>query len=56
MCSPKRVRTCTWRIRLRVKGFTYRRVKNDVRDASDLADLLRMGWLPEAWIAPAATR
>jgi len=39
-----------------VKGFSYRRVKNDVRDATDLADLLRMGRLPEAWIAPPATR
>jgi transposase len=38
---------------LGVKGFTYRRVKNDVRDAADLADLLRMNRLPEAWIAPA---
>ena len=37
---------------LGVKGFRYRRVKNDVRDAADLADLLRMGRLPEAWIAP----
>jgi transposase len=27
-----------------------------VRDAGDLADLLRMGRLPEAWIAPPATR
>jgi transposase len=27
-----------------------------VRDAADLADLLRMGRLPEAWIAPPATR
>jgi transposase len=41
---------------LGVKMFTYRRVKNDVRDAADLADLLRMGRLPEAWIAPPATR
>ena len=41
---------------LGVKGFSYRRVKNDVRDAADLADLLRMGRLPEAWIAPPATR
>ena len=41
---------------LGIKGFTYRRVKNDVRDAADLADLLRMGRLPEAWIAPPATR
>jgi transposase len=41
---------------LGVKGFAYRRVKNDVRDAQDLADLLRMGRLPEAWIAPPATR
>jgi transposase len=37
---------------LGVKAFSYRRVKNDVRDATDLADLLRMGRLPEAWIAP----
>src|SRR6201999_380891 len=36
--------------------FRYRRVKNDVRDAGDLADLLRMGRLPEAWIAPPQTR
>src|ERR1700747_1947735 len=41
---------------LGVKGFRYRRVKNDVRDAADLADLLRMGRLPQAWIAPPATR
>lgn len=41
---------------LGVKGFAYRRVNNDVRDASDLADLLRMGRLPESWIAPPAVR
>lgn len=41
---------------LGVKMFSYRRVKNDERDAADLADLLRMGRLPEAWIAPPATR
>jgi transposase len=41
---------------LGVKGFAYRRVKNDLRDAADLADLLRMGRLPEAWIAPPAVR
>ena len=41
---------------LGVKAFSYRRVKNDVRDATDLADLLRMGRLPEAWIAPPPTR
>src|SRR5260370_31673027 len=39
-----------------VKGVGYRGVKNDVRDAGDLADWLRMGRLPEAWIAPPATR
>ena len=38
---------------LGVRAFVYRRVKNDFRDA---ADLLRMGRLPEAWIAPPATR
>jgi transposase len=31
-------------------------VKNDFRDAADLADLLRMGRLPEAWIAPPQVR
>jgi transposase len=41
---------------LGIKGFAYRRVKNDELDAADLADLLRMGRLPEAWIAPPATR
>jgi transposase len=41
---------------LGVKAFTYRRVKDDQRDAADLADLLRMGRLPEAWIAPLPVR
>jgi transposase len=41
---------------LGVKGFAYRRVKNDVRDAADLADLLRMGRLPEAWISSPQVR
>jgi transposase len=41
---------------LGVKGFTYRRLKNDVRDAADLADLLRMDRLPEAYVAPPAVR
>jgi transposase len=41
---------------LGVKGFAYRRVKNDVRDAADLADLLRMGRLPEAYLAPPGVR
>jgi hypothetical protein len=30
--------------------------ENDQRDAADLADLLGMGRLPEAWIAPPTTR
>jgi transposase len=41
---------------LGVKGFAYRRVKNDQRDAADLADLLRTGRLPEAYLAPPAVR
>jgi len=32
------------------------RVKNDERDATDLIDVLRLGRLPAAWIAPPATR
>lgn len=34
----------------------HRRVKNDERDARDLADLLRLGRLAEGWIAPNETR
>jgi transposase len=41
---------------LGVKAFEYRRVKNDELDSKDLADLLRMGRLPEAWIAPPPVR
>ncbi|GAB2823080.1 IS110 family transposase [Streptomyces chlorus] len=41
---------------LGVKMFGYRRVKTDDKDAADLADLLRMGRLPQAWIAPRQTR
>jgi transposase len=37
-------------------NWGQRRVKNDVADATDLADMLRLGRLPEAWIAPPATR
>ena len=37
---------------LGVKGFDNRWVKNDLKDATLLADLLRMGSLPEARIAP----
>jgi transposase len=41
---------------LGVKAFSYRRVKNDEKDAADLADLLRLGRLAEAWIAPPQVR
>jgi transposase len=41
---------------LGVAMFTHQRVKNDHRDATNLADLLRMGRLPESWIAPPPTR
>ncbi|MGH9153283.1 MAG: IS110 family transposase [Acidimicrobiales bacterium] len=37
-------------------NWGHRRVKNDERDATDLVDLLRMGRLAEAWVAPPATR
>jgi len=37
-------------------NWGHRRVKNDERDAIDLADMLRMGRLPEAWPAPPAAR
>ena len=36
--------------------FGYQRVKTDARDAANLGDLLRMGRLPEAWLAPPAVR
>jgi len=41
---------------LGIKGFENRRVKNDLKDATLLADLLRMGRLPESWIAPGSVR
>ncbi|HEV2243648.1 MAG TPA: IS110 family transposase [Streptosporangiaceae bacterium] len=41
---------------LGVKAYGYRRVKTDARDAANLADLLRMGRLPEAWITPREVR
>ena len=41
---------------LGIAGYENRRVKNDIRDATLLADLLRMGRLPEAWIAPPEIR
>jgi transposase len=34
----------------------HRRVKNDVRDAEDLVDLLRLGRLAEGWVPPPAVR
>jgi transposase len=36
--------------------WTGRRVKNDYRDCRDLLDRLRIGRLPEAWIAPPPVR
>ena len=41
---------------LGVTAYSCRRVTNDERDAADLAGLLRMGRLPEAWIAPPEIR
>jgi transposase len=41
---------------LGVKAYGYQRVKTDARDAANLADLLRMGRLPEAWITPREVR
>jgi transposase len=37
-------------------NWGHRRVKNDERDANDLVDLLRLGRLAEAWIAPPEIR
>src|SRR3974390_773302 len=41
---------------LGVRAFSYRRVKNDERDAADLADLLRMGGRPGGGGGPAGGR
>jgi transposase len=37
-------------------NWGHRRVKNDERDATDLADMARLGRLPEAWLAPPPVR
>ncbi len=58
------LRICSWQCGARVhlahplaiKAFENRRVKNDRIDATLLAELLRMGRLPEAWIAPVPVR
>ncbi len=39
-----------------MKAFAYRRVTNDFRDAADLADLLRMGRLPQGVDRPPQVR
>ena len=41
---------------LGVKMFGYQRVKTDARDSTNLAELLRMDRLPEAWLAPPEIR
>jgi transposase len=41
---------------LGIAGYANRRVKNDLADATLLADLLRLGRLPEAWVAPTQVR
>jgi transposase len=41
---------------LGVKMFGYQRVKTDARDSTNLAELLRMQRLPEAWLAPPQVR
>lgn len=41
---------------LGIKAFSYQRVKKDECGARILADLLRMGRLPEAWVAPPEVR
>src|SRR5436853_2865394 len=40
----------------RALNWGDRRVKNDVIDATDLADMLRLNRMTEAWIAPPAIR
>ncbi len=55
ICSATPGSRCIFRIRRATIGG-YRRVKNDELDAWDLADLLRLGRLAEAWIAPPAVR
>lgn len=48
-------RGCIWSIRWACIGDS-RRVKNDVKDATELANRLRRNDLPESWIAPPEVR
>jgi transposase len=48
--------THTWVHPSRCKAIAAARLKNDKVDAATLAQLLRADLLPEAWIAPQATR
>lgn len=47
--------SCTWRT-ARGEGVQLPASQEDEKDSADLADLLRMGRLPEAWAAPHAVR
>ena len=55
-CSRKPGRRCTWHIRWASRPSATGGSRTIERDAADLADLLRMGRLPEAWIAPPEIR
>jgi transposase len=55
MCSRQPGRGCIWCIR-RGLHWGARRVKNDERDATEIAQRLRRNDLPEAWIAPPKVR
>jgi transposase len=41
---------------LGMKMFEHRRYKDDIKDGHDMADMLRLGSLPQAWIAPPVVR
>ncbi|KXA91478.1 hypothetical protein AKJ64_04710 [candidate division MSBL1 archaeon SCGC-AAA259E17] len=40
----------------KTEAITKERIKTDTRASEALAQLLRMGWLPEAWAPPKETR
>ena len=64
MPSPTTGRSIRCRLRARIasgtpirsQGISVPAGKNDVRDAADLAHLLRINRLPDAWMSPPATR
>ena len=56
ICCRRAGPGCIWRTRWGSRCSATSGPETDARDSRNLAELLRMGRLPEAWLAPPAVR